>query len=70
MSGMGYDTTLAVMSYSLHEYIERYMKTRDVTYQIMQNELHRAMKDWMSTSKEEMTLEAAARSWDESTDNV
>ena len=70
MAGMGYTTTLAVMSHSLHVYIERCMKTRDVTHQIMQNELHRAMKDWMYTSKAEMTLEAAARSWGESTDNV
>ena len=70
MARMSYTTTLTVMSHSLHAHIERCMKTRDVTYQIMQNELHRVMKDWMCTSKAEMTLEAAVRSWDESTDNV
>ncbi len=48
--GMGYTTTLTVMSHSLHAHIERCMKTKDVTYQIMQNELHRPMKDWMCTS--------------------
>ena len=70
MSGMGYTTTLVVLSHSLHSHVDRCMKIRDVTYQIMQNDLLRAMQDWMCTSKAELTLEAGARSWDEATDNV
>ena len=70
MAGMGYTTTLAVLSHSLHSHVDRCMKIRDVTYQIMQNDLLRVMKDWMCTSKAELTLEAGARSWDEVTDNV
>ena len=70
MSGMGYNTTLTVITHSLHAHVERCMKIRDVTYQMMQNNLHRPMKDWRCTSKAEMTLEAGARSWDKSIDNV
>jgi hypothetical protein len=70
MAGMGYTTTLAVLSHALHAYIERCMKTEDVTHQMMRNDLDRAMKDWMCTSKEEMTREAETRSWDETVDNV
>ena len=42
MTGMGYNTTLAVMAHSLHTHVERYMRTRDVTFQMMQNDLHRS----------------------------
>ena len=45
MSGMDYNTTLALMTHSLHAHVERCMKTRDVTFQMMQNDLHRAMKE-------------------------
>jgi hypothetical protein len=45
LEGMGYNTTLAVMAHSLHAHVERCMKTRDVTFQMMQNDLHRAMKE-------------------------
>jgi hypothetical protein len=37
---------------------------------MMKNDLDRAMKDWRCTSKEELTAEAEARSWDETIDNV
>ena len=37
---------------------------------IMVNDLHIAMKEWLSTSKEELTRETAAHSWDETVDNV
>jgi hypothetical protein len=37
---------------------------------MMKNDLDRAMKDWLCTSKEELTGEAEARSWDETIDNV
>ena len=46
------------------------MKTEDVARQMMKNDLDRAMKDWLCTSKEELTGEAEARSWDETIDNV
>jgi len=46
------------------------MKTEDVARQIMQNDLDRAMKDWLCTSKEDLKDEAGARSWDETIDNV
>jgi hypothetical protein len=70
MAGMGYATTLAVLSHALHAHIERCMKTEDVARQMMKNDLDRAMKDWLCTSKEELTGEAEARSWDETIDNV
>ena len=37
---------------------------------MMKNDLDRAMKDWRCTSKEELTVETEARSWDETIDNV
>ena len=46
------------------------MKTEDVARQMMKNDLDRAMKVWLCTSKEELTGEAEARSWDETIDNV
>ena len=55
MAGMGYTTTLAVLSHALHAYVERCMKTEDVSHQIMRNALDRAMKEWLCTSKEELT---------------
>ena len=36
----------------------------------MKNNLQRAMQEWLCTSKAEMTREAEARSWDETTGNV
>ena len=70
MAGMGYTTTLVVLSHTLYAYIERCMKTEDVAHQMLRNDLDRVMKDWLCTSKEEMTRETEARSWDETTDNV
>jgi ribonuclease HI len=70
MAGMGYTSTLAILSHALHAHIERCMKTEDVACQMMKNDLDRAMKDWRCTSKEELTAEAEARSWDETIDNV
>jgi hypothetical protein len=70
MAGMGYASTLAILSHALHAHVERCMKTEDVAYQMMKNDLDRAMKNWRCTSKEELTAEAEARSWDETTDNV
>jgi hypothetical protein len=70
MAGMGYVTTLTVLSHSLHAHIERCMKTEDVSRQLMKNDLDRAMKDWLCTSKEELNGEVEARSWDETIDNV
>jgi hypothetical protein len=37
---------------------------------MMKNDLDRVMKDWWYTSKEELTAEAEAHSWDETIDNV
>ena len=70
MAGMGYPTTLAVLSHALHAYTERCMKTEDVVQQMMRNDLDRVMKEWLCTSKEEMTREAEDRSWDDTIDNV
>ena len=70
MAGMGYASTLAILSHAVHAHIERCMKTEDVACQMMKNDLDRAMKDWRCTSKEELTAEAEARSWDETTDNI
>ncbi len=67
---MGYTTTLVVLSHALHAHIERYMKTEDVSRQMMKNDLDRAMKDWLFTSTEELIDESEARSWDETIDNV
>ena len=70
MTGMEYTTTLAVLSHDLYTYVERCMKTEDVSHQMTRNDLDRVMKEWLCTSKEEMTREAEARSWDETVDNV
>jgi hypothetical protein len=45
MAGMGYTTTLAVLSHALCAHIERYMKAEDVARQMMKNDLDRVMKD-------------------------
>jgi hypothetical protein len=70
MAGMGYASTLAILSHAFHTHIERCMKTEDVVCQMMKNDLDRVMKDWRCTSKEELTAEVEARSWDETIDNV
>jgi hypothetical protein len=70
MTGMGYTTTLVVLSHVLHAYIERSMKTKDVTHQMLRNDLDRSLKDCLYTSKEEMTREVETRSCDEIIDNV
>jgi hypothetical protein len=44
-AGMGYTTALTVLSHVLHTYIERCMKTEDVSYQMMRNDLNRDMKE-------------------------
>jgi hypothetical protein len=67
---MGYTTTLAVIAHTLHAHVDRCMQTEDVACQIMRNDLQRAMREWLCTSKAEMTREAEARSWDETTGNV
>ncbi len=59
---MGYATTLVVLSHVLHTHIQRCMKTEDVTRQLMKDDLDRAMKDWLYTSKEELTDEVETRS--------
>ena len=70
MGGMGYTTTLVILAHTFHTHVDRCMRTKDVAYHIMINDLHRAMKEWLCTSKEELTREAAARTWDETVDNV
>jgi hypothetical protein len=45
MAGMGYTSTLTILSHALHAHIEWYMKTEDVACQMMKNDLDRAMKD-------------------------
>jgi hypothetical protein len=69
MAGMGYTSTLTIFSHALHAHVETCMKIEDVVCQMMRNDLDRAMKDWRCTSKEELTAEAEARSWDETIDN-
>ena len=70
MGGMGYTTTLVILAHTLHDHVDRCMRTKDVTYHLMTNDLHSAMKEWLYTSKEELTREAAAHTWDETVDNV
>ncbi len=70
MGGMGYTTTLSVIAHTLNAHVDRCMQTEDVACQIMKNNLQRAMQEWICTSKAEMTREAEARSWDETTVNV
>jgi hypothetical protein len=70
MGGMGYTTTLAIIAHTLHAHVDRCMKTKDVAHCIMENDLQRAMKEWLCTSKDELTKEAAARNWDDTGDNV
>ena len=70
MGDMGYTTTLAILVHTLHAHVDRCKRTKDVAYHIMTNDLHSAMKEWLCTSKEELTREETARSWDETVDNV
>jgi hypothetical protein len=70
MGGMGYTTTLAILALILHAHVDRFMRTKDVAYHIMVNDLHITMKECLCTSKEEVTREAAAHRWDETVDNV
>jgi hypothetical protein len=70
MGGMGYTTTLVILAHTLHAHVDRCMRTKDVAYHLMTNDLHSAMKEWLYTSKEELTREAAARTSDETVDNV
>ena len=46
------------------------MRVQDAAHQMLRNDLDRAMKDLLCTSKEEMTRKVEARSRDETTDNV
>ena len=36
----------------------------------MEIDLQRVMKEWLCTSKEELTKEEAAHTWDDTVDNV
>ena len=67
---MGYTTTLTILAHTLHVHVDRCMRTKDVAYHIMDSDFHRAMKEWIYTSKEEFIREPAARTWDETVDNV
>ena len=37
-------TTLAILGHTLHTHVDRYMRTKDVAYHIMDSDLHRSMK--------------------------
>ena len=50
--------------------MDRYMRTKDVAYHIIINDLHRAMKEWFCTTREELTREVTVHTWDETVDNV
>ena len=43
---------------------------KDVANCIMENELQRAMKEWLCNSKEELTQEEEDRTWDDTGNNV
>ncbi len=70
MGEMGYTATLAILTHTLHDHVDRFMRTKDVAYHIMINDLHRAMKEWFCTTREELTREVATHTWDETVDNV
>jgi hypothetical protein len=70
MVGMGYTTTLAIITHTLHAHVDRLMNRKDVANCIMENDLQRVIKEWLYTSKDELTTEAAARTWDDTVDNV
>jgi hypothetical protein len=70
MGGMGYTMTLPITDHTLHSHVDRCMQTKDVAHCIMENDLQRAMKEWLCLSKDELTKEAAARTWDDTVDNV
>jgi hypothetical protein len=44
MGEMGYTTTLAILTHTLYDHVDRFMRTKDVAYHIIINDLHRAMK--------------------------
>ncbi len=67
---MEYTTTLVILTHTLHTHVDRCMRTKDVAYHIMTNDLYIAMKECPCTSKEELTRETAAHTWDETVDNV
>jgi hypothetical protein len=70
MDGMGYTTTLAIIAHTLYDHVDRCMQTKDVAYCIMENDLQRVMKEWLCTSKEELSKEEAGHTWDDTVDNV
>ena len=49
-----YVTTLAILVHTLHAHVDRCMKTKDVAFHIMENDLKGAMQEWICTSKEEL----------------
>ena len=59
MGGMGYTTTLAILAHTPHTHVDRCMRTKNVAYHIMDNDLHKSMKGWFCTSKEELITESA-----------
>ena len=64
------NTTLAIIARTLNAHGDRCMKTKDVALCIMEDDLQRAMKKWLCTSKEELTSETATHTWDDTVDNV
>jgi hypothetical protein len=62
MGAMGYNTTTTVLTHTLHAHVDRCLKTEYVACQIMKNNLKRAMRQRLCTSKAELTLEAGSPS--------
>ena len=70
MGDMGYTTTLTILAHTLHDHVDRCMRTKDVAYHIMDSDLHRVMKEWLCTSTEKLIREVVTHTWDETVDNV
>ena len=45
MGGMGYTTTMTVLTHTLHTHVDMCMKTEDLACQIMKNDQSRAMRE-------------------------
>lgn len=67
---VSYTTTMTVLTHSLHDHVDRSMKSEDVACHIMKNDQSRSMRECLCTSKAELTLETVVRSWDDTLGNI
>ena len=65
-----YTMTMTIHTHTLHDHVDRCMKTEDAACQIMKNDQSRSTREWLCTSKADPPLETVARSWDDTLGNI